>query len=114
MFRGTARRCIVPAGLFYEWQKVSTVKQLYAIALADEAPASLWRHLGRLAVTGGQSPTHLRRHHHAANHEMSELHDRMPLVLERPNWRLWLNQETGDPRNNDASLIEPMIMASEG
>jgi hypothetical protein len=40
MFRGAfaARRCIVPAGLFYEWQKVGTAKQPYAIARADEAP----------------------------------------------------------------------------
>jgi putative SOS response-associated peptidase YedK len=29
MFRGAfaARRCIVPAGLFYEWQKFRTAKQ---------------------------------------------------------------------------------------
>jgi putative SOS response-associated peptidase YedK len=40
MFRGAfaARRCIVPAGLFYEWQKVGTAKQPYAIARDDEAP----------------------------------------------------------------------------
>ena len=73
-----------------------------------------------------------------ANREMSALHDRMPLVLEQPDWRLWLGDDAGDaaellrpapdgtlrawpvsprvnsPRNNDASLIEPMIMAADG
>jgi putative SOS response-associated peptidase YedK len=73
-----------------------------------------------------------------ANREMRELHDRMPLVLEEPDWRLWLGEDAGDavallrpapdstlkawpvsprvnsPRNNDASLIEPMRMAAEG
>ena len=33
-----ARRCIVPAELFYEWQKVGAAKQPYAIARTDEAP----------------------------------------------------------------------------
>jgi putative SOS response-associated peptidase YedK len=70
-------------------------------------------------------------------HEMSEVHDRMPLVLEEADWRLWLGEDAGDParllrpapdgtprawpvsprvnspRNNDASLIEPMRMAAE-
>ena len=37
-FRGAfaAKRCILPAGLFYEWQKIVTAKQPYAIARADE------------------------------------------------------------------------------
>jgi hypothetical protein len=41
MFRGAfaARRCIVPADLFYEWRKVGADKEPYAIARADEAPS---------------------------------------------------------------------------
>jgi putative SOS response-associated peptidase YedK len=140
MFRGAfaARRCIVPAGLFYEWQKVGTAKQPYAIARADEAPLAFggiwegWRSLeGEVLRTFAIITT-------AANHEMTKLHDRMPLVLEEPDWRLWLGEAAGDaaellrpapdgtltawpvsprvnsPRNNDASLIEPMRMAAEG
>ena len=74
----------------------------------------------------------------AANREMSALHDRMPLVPEQPDWRLRLGEHAGSaaellrpapdgtlrawlvsprvnsPRNNDASLTEPRIMAAEG
>jgi putative SOS response-associated peptidase YedK len=134
-----ARRCIVPAGLFYEWRAVGgDAKQPYAIARADEAPLALggiwegWRSPdGEVWRTFAIITT-------AANREMSALHPRMPLVLEPPDWRLWLGEETGDaavllrpaadgtlrawpvspqvnsPRNNDAGLIEPMTMTAEG
>ncbi len=138
-FRGAfaARRCIVPAGLFYEWQKVGTAKQPYAIAQADPAPLAFggiwegWRSpSGEVLRTFAIITT-------AANREMRELHDRMPLVLDEADWRLWLGDDAGDvtkllrpapdgtlrawpvsprvnsPRNNDASLIEPMRMAAE-
>jgi len=133
-----ARRCIVPAGLFYEWRTVGAAKQAYAITRADETPLAFggiwegWRSPdGAVLRTFAIVTT-------AANREMSTLHERMPLVLEEPAWRLWLGEENGDaaallrpspdgtlrawpvsprvnnPRNNDASLIEPMTMAAEG
>jgi putative SOS response-associated peptidase YedK len=133
LFRGAfaARRCIVPAGLFYEWQKVGEVKQPYAIARSDGSPLAFggiwegWRSPdGEVLRTFAIITT-------PANREMSTLHDRMPLVLEEPDWCLWLGEDDGDaaellrpapdgtlrawpvsprvnsPRNNDASLIEP-------
>jgi putative SOS response-associated peptidase YedK len=140
LFRGAfaARRCIVPADLFYEWRKVGTAKRPYAIARSDEAPLALggiwegWRSPdGGVVRTFAIITTR-------ANREMRELHDRMPLVLEEHDWRLWLGEDAGDPagllrsapdgtlkawpvssrvnspRNNDASLVEPMTMAAEG
>ena len=140
MFRSAfaARRCIVPAGLFYEWRKAGSGKQPYAIARADKAPLAfggIWE--------GWRSPEGEVLRSFAiittgANREMSALHDRMPLVLEEPDWRLWLGEDAGDaaallrpapngtlqawpvsprvnsPRNNDAGLLEPMILATEG
>ena len=94
MFRGAfaARRCIVPAGLFYEWQKVGTAKQPYAIARVDQSPLAFggiwegWRSPdGEVLRTFAIITT-------AANREMSELHDRMPLVLEETDWRLWVGR----------------------
>ena len=105
MFRGSsaARRWIVPAGLFYGWQKVGKAKQPYAIARADEAPLAFggvwegWRspegeflRTFVIIITG-------------ANREMAALHDRMPLVLEEPDWRLWLGEDAGDA----AGLLRP-------
>jgi putative SOS response-associated peptidase YedK len=132
-----ARRCIVPAGVFYEWRTVGATKQPYAIARADEAPLAFggiwegWRSPdGEVVRTFAIITT-------AANREMSALHPRMPLVLEQSGWRLWLGEDAGDaaelllpavdgtlkawpvsprvnsPRNNDASLIEPMRMSAE-
>ena len=140
MFRSAfaTRRCIVPAGLFYEWRKVGSGKQPYAIARVDKAPLAFggiwegWRSPeGEVLRTFAIITT-------GANREMSALHDRMPLVLEEPDWRLWLGEDEGDattllrpapdgtlqawpvsprvnsPRNNDAGLLEPMVLATEG
>jgi putative SOS response-associated peptidase YedK len=139
MFRGAfaARRCIVPASLFYEWRKVRGGKQPFAIARVDEAPLAFgglwegWRSPdGEVLRTFAIITT-------AANHEMAELHHRMPLVLEEQDWQLWLGEDEGDartllqpapngtlkawsvstrvnsPRNNDAGLIEPGRKAAE-
>jgi putative SOS response-associated peptidase YedK len=147
MFRGafTARRCIVPAGLFYEWQKVGAAKQPYAIARADEAPLAFggiwesWRSPdGGILRTFAIVTTPANREMSGLHDGMPLVHDRMPLVLEEADWRLWLGEDAGDaaellrpapdgtlrawpvsprvnsPRNNDASLIEPMRMAAEG
>jgi putative SOS response-associated peptidase YedK len=140
MFRGafSARRCIVPADLFYEWRKVGATKQPYAIARADEAPLAIggiwegWRSAdGEVLRTFAIITT-------PANREMSKLHDRMPLVLEEADWRLWLGEDAGDavallrpapdstlkawpvstrvnsPKKNDAGLVETMGATAEG
>jgi hypothetical protein len=39
----------------------------------------------------------------AANREMAELHDRMPVILEPGGWPAWLGETEGDP----ASLLHP-------
>jgi putative SOS response-associated peptidase YedK len=55
MFRSAfeARRCIVPADAFYEWQAVDGGKQPYALAHQDGqrmAFAGLWADVGPLGV----------------------------------------------------------------
>ncbi len=75
----------------------------YAIARADKAPLAFggiwkgWRSPeGELLRTFAIITT-------AANHEMSKLHDRMPLALEGADWRLWLGEEAGEA----AELLRP-------
>jgi putative SOS response-associated peptidase YedK len=105
MFRGAfaARRCLVPADAFYEWQAAPDGKQPYAIARADGAPlalAGLWE--------GWRSPegetlrtfTILTT---AANDTMRAIHTRMPVVLEPASWPVWLGEEPGDA----AALMVP-------
>jgi putative SOS response-associated peptidase YedK len=105
LFRGAfaARRCLVPAECFYEWQKVVGGKQAYAIARQDGAPLALgaiwegWRSEAGEVVRSFAIVTT------AANAEMRAVHDRMPLILERPDWPLWLGETGADA----AALLRP-------
>jgi putative SOS response-associated peptidase YedK len=97
------RRCLVPAGAFYEWQKTTSGKQPYAIARADGhimALGGLWE--------GWRSPdSEVLRTFTVitvpANEDVVELHDRMPLVLEKRDWSAWL----GEVEANPAILLHP-------
>ena len=98
-----ARRCLVPASAFYEWQRTGGAKQPFAFARADEAPlalAGLWEGFrwpdGKVARTFAIVTT-------AANALMAPIHARMPVLLEPADWPLWLGETAGDP----APLLHP-------
>ena len=105
MFRGAlaARRCIVPADAFYEWKTTPDGKQPYAITRADGAPlafAGLWE--------GWRSPEGETLRTFAiltttANAAMSQIHTRMPVILEQPDWPAWL----GETETAPADLLRP-------
>ena len=105
MFRNALakRRCIVPAGAFYEWQAGPAGKTPYAIARTDDAPLAFagiwegWRSSdGDILRTFAILTT-------TANAEMAVLHERMPVILEQPDWSAWLGEEPADP----AALLRP-------
>ena len=105
MFRGAlaARRCLVPADAFYEWRAEPGGKQPYAIAGTDGAPmafAGLWE--GWRAPDGEilRTFTILTTN---ANATMAVLHDRMPVIIEPSDWRVWLGEVEGDP----TALLRP-------
>ncbi len=138
LFRGAfaARRGLLPADCFFEWRKGD--KQPFAIARQDGAPLALgaiwegWRSEDGAVIRSFAIITT------AANAEMSQFHDRMPLMLEPADWPLWLGESGGDaadllrpaaegrltawpvssrvnsPRNNDADLLLPVAGASAG
>ena len=109
MFRDAfaRRRCLVPANAFYEWQTTPSGKLPWAIARQDGAPlvfAGLWEGWrgpdgaiirSFVIVTTG------------ANEALQPLHERMPLVLEPPDWPRWLGDEPGDDLGDVKSLIRP-------
>ena len=87
------RRCLVPADGFYEWQKTDGKTQPYAIVPEDEgvfAFAGLWERWKNPAdgsivrsftiVTG------------LPNKLCQPIHDRMPVILPREAWPLWLGE----------------------
>jgi len=105
------RRCLVPADAFYEWRAAQGLaargKQPYAIARADGAPLALgglwdsWRGQdGKIVRSFAIVVT-------AANATMAPIHDRMPVILEEPDWPLWLGETEGEA----AALLRP---AAEG
>ena len=129
------RRCLVPVDSFYEWQKTATGKQPYAIALADHgimALAGLWENWHSPAGEWIRSFAIITT---TPNELCAKLHNRMPVVLKRDTWPVWLGEEptdmpqlksplapylseemicwpisgrVGNVKNNDASLIEPL------
>ncbi|HKM61115.1 MAG TPA: SOS response-associated peptidase [Acidisphaera sp.] len=105
MFKGAfaQRRCIVPADAFYEWRAGADGKQPYAVARRDGDPmafAGLWE--GWRAPDGGVLRTFVIITTNA-NAVLRELHERMPVVLEKPDWPLWLGESAGDA----AALLHP-------
>jgi putative SOS response-associated peptidase YedK len=91
------RRCIVPADAFYEWQRLAGTRQPYAIRRRDGQPlafAGLWS-----SWRVPELPEPLRTFTiitTTPNELMAELHDRMPVILPRDAWSLWLDPQPGD------------------
>ena len=90
-----ARRCLVPADAFYEWQVRPDGKQPYAIVRWDGSPlvfAAVWEWWkapdGEVVRTFAILTT-------AANAAMRQLHDRMPVILEPKAWSTWLSGDSG-------------------
>jgi putative SOS response-associated peptidase YedK len=92
------RRCLVPADGFYEWRQQDGKKQPYAVALRSGAPmalAGLWE--------GWQQPdgSWLKTFcivTTEANAKQALVHHRMPVILPREAWPLWLGEAEGDPQ----------------
>jgi putative SOS response-associated peptidase YedK len=110
------RRCLVPVDAFYEWKKIDAkTKQPYAIRpLADDGLlifAGLWERwknpeTGELERSASIVTT-------TANEQMSPLHDRMPVILHRMNWRAWLGEDQSTPEQITALLApwpEPLTI----
>jgi putative SOS response-associated peptidase YedK len=96
------RRCIVPAAGFFEWKKVDKANQPYAV----RSRAGLIGLGGLWAPAPPERPgldtfTILTTE---PNERIAEIHDRMPVVLERDQFAAWL-----DPRLTGAPDLEPFL-----
>lgn len=99
------RRCAVPANGFYEWKKIAGQKrkQPFYIHLLEQEPflmAGLWERW-----TKGEEPletfTILTV---SPNDKVAELHDRMPVILEKEAWGPWL-----DPGVEDSQALTQLL-----
>lgn len=89
------RRCLILADGFYEWRKEGDKKTPYLISLADGAPfafAGLWEHWqSKETEEVIQSAAIITT---AANDYLSQIHHRMPVVVQPDNAARWLDGDT--------------------
>jgi len=85
------RRCLIPADAFYEWKKDGRAKQPYCFEVHDGALfafAGIWDRWkdpnGDLVRTCSILTTR-------PNTVTGAVHDRMPVILDAPDFDLWLD-----------------------
>ena len=104
----TARRCIIPADAFYEWQirDGKKTKQPWLVRRADGEPLAfaglweVWRDAeGEWLRTCCIITTH-------ATGELADIHVRCPVILERDAWEPWVDRDLDD-EGAALSLLQP-------
>jgi putative SOS response-associated peptidase YedK len=99
-----ARRCLIVADGFYEWQKTGGRKQPCFIGFRDGRPfgfAGLWERWhgeGEAAVESCSIVTT------EANELLAPIHDRMPVIIDPKQFALWL-----DPSVTDTSRVGELL-----
>ena len=109
-----SRRCLIPASGFYEWDKKSGTRQPYFIHRTDEKPmafAGLWEHWED--PKGGDTVESCTILTTDATEPVSDIHNRMPVILEPENFDCWLVPETRNLEHLHAILqpIAPGILS---
>jgi putative SOS response-associated peptidase YedK len=100
------RRCLIPADGFYEWQKAGDRKRPFYVHAKSGEPlafAGLWETWqgpnGEELETGTIVTT-------AANGTLKPIHERMPVIVPREAFDLWLNCTDVDAKTAEA-LVAP-------
>jgi putative SOS response-associated peptidase YedK len=98
------RRCLIPADGFYEWKRTGTAKQPYCFELNEGelfAFTGLWdgwkNAEGRWIKTCSILTT-------VPNAVTSAIHDRMPVILDRDSYDLWL-----DPGMTNVQVVGELL-----
>ncbi len=101
-----ARRCLIVADGFYEWQKPGGGKRPHFIGFRDRRPfgfAGLWERWSPEGDEAVESCTIITTE---ANDLLAPIHDRMPVILEPDQFALWLDPTVTDPARV-AGLLHP-------
>lgn len=99
------RRCLVPADGFYEWVKTDGGKRPHHIRFADRRPfafAGLWE---RWTPADGDSVESCTILTTRPNSLVSDLHDRMPVILDPERFGGWIGKGPLSPDAAEAVLI---------
>ena len=98
------RRCLVPADGFYEWQRRGSAKQPFCFEVGDGglfAFAGLWE---RWLDPSGQWVKSCSILTTTPNAVTATVHERMPVILDRESYDLWL-----DPGMQNVSAISELL-----
>ncbi|MCU1285310.1 MAG: hypothetical protein JWO13_1660 [Acidobacteriales bacterium] len=91
------RRCLIPADGFYEWKKVGKEKHPYNFGMADDsvfAFAGIWDTWKSPDGTSVESCSILTT---TPNALVQDVHDRMPVILDRDDYEQWLDPGVKEP-----------------
>ena len=108
-----ARRCLIPADGWYEWQRGKDHKQPYYTHYLDGsslAMAGLWEYWKPKDDPAGEYPDGLVTAAvltTAAVGPLAQVHDRMPLVLPRSAWDAWLDPDARSDDEAVSGLLAP-------
>jgi putative SOS response-associated peptidase YedK len=100
-----AKRCLVLADGFYEWQRTKEGKVPYRITLKSEEPfafAGVWSTIHTAAGEDEQTFAIITT---SANDVVAEIHDRMPVMLHAHDEEDWLNPQL--PVQEAQALLVP-------
>ena len=108
------RRCLIPADGFYEWEKTGTKKQPWFFSGQSGQPlafAGIWetsketgisiRNTCAIITTEAMAP-------------VSEIHSRMPVILDRKAHDTWLNPDENNPARLKEIVQEGRITGLNG
>ena len=106
MFRDAfkRRRCLIPADGFYEWKHEGGRKQPVYICMKDHQPfafAGLWERWAGEEDDFIESCTLLTTE---PNELLAQVHNRMPVILDRKDYDLWL-----DPAVQKVESLKPLL-----
>jgi putative SOS response-associated peptidase YedK len=99
-----SQRCLIPADGFYEWKKDGKTKQPYCFEITEGvlfAFAGLW---DRWTSSQGQIIESCTILTTTPNSLLADVHDRMPVILRRENYDLWL-----DPGFRNTDSVSEML-----
>jgi putative SOS response-associated peptidase YedK len=102
-----AHRCVVPAEQFFEWMRIDGVKMReYVFRLRNRRPmmiAALWN---RAPSSPGKTVESFGYISCAANRLVSQIHDRMPVILDDAGMATWFNPDA--PLEALLDLLRPL------
>jgi len=98
------QRCLIVADAFYEWRRMKEGKVPFCIKLKSSEPfgfAGLWESWkspeGKIIHSCAIITTN-------ANEAVSSVHDRMPVILNREEEKIWLN-----PKLHDTQILNQLL-----